>query len=80
MLFYCSWFSFYFVHSIVWHFKVIWRLFSIVSMFFLFVYKVVSSAKKSVWQWFMKSGKSFINKRNKVGPRIEPWRTPESTW
>ena len=43
----------------------------------LFVWIVKSSANKSEKQYFRMRGRSFINKRNKVVPRIEPCGTPD---
>ena len=42
--------------------------------------KVVSSTKNSAKQWFKKSGKLLINRRNRVVPKIDPWGTPEDTF
>ena len=43
----------------------------------LLVWIVKSSANKSEKQYFSMRGKSFINKRNKVVPRIEACGTPD---
>ena len=45
----------------------------------LCVCNVASSAKKSEKQCFKNRGKSFVKRRNKVGPNIDPWVTPEFT-
>lgn len=37
-------------------------------------------ARKSDWQCQRNSSKSLINMINKVGPRIEPWKTSGRTW
>ena len=41
--------------------------------------RVVSSANISATQLLRDNGISFIYKRNKVGPRTEPWGTPDTT-
>ena len=41
------------------------------------VWNATSSANKSENQCFSKRGKSFINNRNRVGPKLEPCGTPD---
>ena len=38
---------------------------------------VVSSAKRSASQYFILSGKSFINMRKSLGPNMDPCGTPD---
>ena len=49
----------------------------IVSISVLLVCTVASSANKSQKQCFKKRGKSFTNRRNNVGPNIDPCGTPD---
>ena len=49
-------------------------------MHLLCVWKVASTAKKSAKQWIRNKGKSFINNKNRVGPKIDPGGTPERTF
>ena len=55
--------------------KAICRLFSISSTEFWMSYKVVSSAYRSVLTLLTYRGKSFIKRRNKRGPKIDPCGT-----
>ena len=41
------------------------------------MWNVASSANKSGKQYFSRRGKSLINNRNRVGPKIEPCGTPD---
>ena len=52
---------------------------SIASMSLPCVWIVVSSAYKSEEHFLIWSGRSLIKMRNKVGPNIEPWGTPDCT-
>ena len=49
----------------------------IVSISVLLVCTVASSANKSQKQCFKKRGKSITNRRNSVGPNIDPCGTPD---
>ena len=51
-----------------------------VPTFLLCVWNVASSAKKSAIQWLRNRGKSFMNDKNSVGPKIDPCGTLEITW
>ena len=39
----------------------------------------MSSAKAAIWVDLTASGKEFTNRRNNMGPRIDPCGTPEVT-
>ena len=63
------------------HFSSFWRSCCRVwesSLLVTVKYTAVSSAKSLTFE-FMFSGISFMYRRNRIGPRTEPWGTPEVT-
>ena len=52
---------------------------SISGLLFPDAWIVLSSAYKSAGQWCRWKGMSFINNKNSVCPRIEPWSTPNNS-
>ena len=43
------------------------------------LYRIASSANSRIWEW-VPVGRSLIYNRKRIGPKTEPWGTPDVTW